>query len=196
MVMNDENMLLVAIKNGDEDAFGMLLEEYRRMIYKIINGFDLEVCDYLIEKEELFQEASLALYQAVKSYEFDRSVKFSSFAYTVIYRKMVTTVKRYRHIYEDKYSLDADKGVEYRIAYITHAVADNPEAYHKEKEFEMKLQRFIDELPKKDKELLRLKQEDLSYKEMGKRLNMKSKTIDNRLRCLKRRFYQQAKIKI
>ena len=72
--MEDNMEIIEKIRSGNEKAFEQLLEEYNRMIYSIINSYNLESGDYAIDRLDLYQEASLALYEAVFSYEEKRNV--------------------------------------------------------------------------------------------------------------------------
>ena len=56
----DENIELIRqIRNGDDKAFETLLENHKKMIYKLIYNSTLEAGDYAIDVEEVFQEASV-----------------------------------------------------------------------------------------------------------------------------------------
>ena len=59
--MDEDLKLIDRIREGDDSAFAALLKRHHRMIYKIINSIALENGDYAVDKDDLYQEASLAL---------------------------------------------------------------------------------------------------------------------------------------
>ena len=173
------------IKSGNEDAFRELLENHRRMIYKIIYSFSLENGDYAVDKDDLYQEASLALYHAAKTFEEERNVLFSSYAYMVIRSRLLNALRIYYRTYEqEKYSIDVYERNNGR----TFCVSDNPIAYHREQELKENYACFVDKLPETDRKILLLRGEDLSYKEIARQLKISEKQIDNRLRALRKKF--------
>lgn len=181
--------LINNIKNGDEESFELLLDSHRSMIYKIIYTIDLQIGDYLMDTDSLFQEGSIALYKAVFSYEGDKAMSFSSYAYMVIRARLHTYVRdHYRSYGKDYLSLDDPDGINYELFNRDEYVCDNPINYHREQEFEKYLYNFVNTLPKEDQELFKLRSENLSYKQISERLNIKTKRIDNRLRVLRRRL--------
>lgn len=186
--MDREMELIARIKEHDDDAFRQLLEDYRRIIYKIIYSFNLEMGDFMMDMDEMYQEASLSLYEAVMSFEMDKKMKFSSFAYMVIRRRLISLLRSYRHKGGEPLSLDKD---DYQLIEAATLVNDNPEAYHREKDFEEFLDGFIDGLNEEDRKLIEYRNADLSYKEIAERLKVSNKRIDNRLRLLKKRFKEE-----
>lgn len=183
--MNDE-ILLIKIKNGDDEAFKELLNNYHKMIYRIINNFLLDKGDFTIDKEELYQEASLILYKAVFTYEKDKNMLFSSYAYLLIRSKISNLLRDYARVYnEEMYSLDNNF---YYDRYLKYTINEDPVKYHKELEFKRNLDSFIENLNKEDREILRLKYDECSYKDISEYLDISTKRIDNRLTSLKKRF--------
>ena len=183
----DENLALVKqIRNGDEDAFKLLLERHRKMIYKLIYGSSLDAGDYAIDVEEVFQEASLILYRAVFTFEEDKNVKFSSYAYLVLKNRIKNVIRSYYNIYkEEPYSIDSHEHQDY---FLSLAIKEDPIRYHKEQEFRQRLDRFIANLSDQDRQILELRGDELSYKEIASLLHVSTKKIDNRLRILRKRM--------
>ena len=188
----DENLELVRrIRNGDEEAFGTLLENHKRMIYKLIYNSTLEAGDYAIDVEEVFQEASLILYRAVFTFEEDKKVKFSSYAYLVLKSRIKNVFRSYYNIYkEESYSIDSREHQDYLLSL---AIKEDPIKYHKEQEFRKRLDRFIDDLSDQDRQILELRGDELSYKDISNLLHISTKKIDNRLRILRKRMEQYLK---
>ena len=183
----DENLQLVKrVRNGDEEAFRILLENHRKMIYSLIYNSSLEMGDYAIDIEEVFQEASLILYQAVFSFEEDKKVKFTSYAYLVLKNRIRNVFRSFYNIYkEETYSIDSHEHQDY---FLSLAIKEDPIGYHKEQEFRQKLNHFMNALPVQDRQILEMRGNKLSYKEISKQLHISTKKIDNRLRVLRKRM--------
>ena len=188
----DENIELIKrIRNGDDEAFETLLENHKKMIYKLIYNSTLEAGDYAIDVEEVFQEASLILYRAVFTFEEDKKVKFSSYAYLVLKSRIKNVFRSYYNIYkEESYSIDSREHQDYLLSL---AIKEDPIKYHKEQEFRKRLDRFIDDLSDQDRQILELRGDELSYKDISNLLHISTKKIDNRLRILRKRMEQYLK---
>jgi len=184
-VMDEDLKLIERIKEGDDSAFAALLKRHYRMIYKIIYSFSLENGDYAVDKDDLYQEASLALLSAVRTFEKDRNVLFTSYAFMVIRSRLLNVLRVYYRTYEqEKYSIDVYERNDVKDFY----VSDNLIAYHREQEHKENYARFIRKLPETDRRILLMKGEDLSYREIARQLKITEKQIDNRLRALRKRF--------
>ncbi len=151
----DENLELInRIRNGDGEAFKALLENHKKMIYKLIYGLTLEAGDFAIDVGEVFQEASLVLYRAVFTFEEDKNVKFSSYAYLVLKNRIRNVFRSYYNIHkEETYSIDSREHQDYLLSL---AVKEDPVRYHKEQEFRKRLDRFMKDLSSEDKQILEL----------------------------------------
>ena len=176
--------IIEKIRSGDERAFEELLEEYHRMIFSIINSYNLESGDYAIDKLDLYQEASLALYEAVFSYEEERSVRFSSYAYMVMRSRVLNVLRHYYRTYrEENYSIDVSENPDCFGAF---AVSDIPFRYHREQEFLKNYHRFMKGLSSEDRKILEMRNRNCSYKQISDKLNINIKRVDNRLASLRR----------
>lgn len=182
----EEMELITLINKGDDDAFRQLLEAYTRIIYKIINSLNLDNGDYRADLEDFYQEGSLALFKACKSFNANRGVKFSTYAYAVIRNNIYT---RYRDEFlshkEEKYSIEEIENIDYVSKFM---VSDSPLEYHREQEFRKSLDKLMNTLPKLDKQIMELKKEELSYTEIAERLNINKKKVDNRLIQLRKKI--------
>ena len=175
---------LIRIRQGDEDAFASLLKDYRKMIYSIINSFNREHGDYAISEDDLFQEASLALLKAARTYEEDKEMKFSSFAYMVIKKRIINVIKQHRRTYEEEhYSIDNYEFFDHMTCF---AVCDQPYIYHRECELREHLSVFYDSLSAEDRKIVDMRQDSLSYRQIAAQLHSDVKRIDNRLMAVKR----------
>ena len=179
-------LMIDRIRNGEEDAFRLLLKRYHRMIYRIINSFRLENGDYAVDKNDLYQEASLALYHAAFTFQRDRNTKFSSYVFLIIRSRLINVLREYHRTYEEeKYSIDNAENLDHRSSY---CIRDNALDYHRENEFKEYLDQFLKELTPEDRTILAMRVEDCSYQQIAQRLQINTKRVDNRLRKLRIRL--------
>ena len=178
--MNNINTIIQRLKEGDKDAFEKLLSVHHNMIYKIINSIDRSLGDYIIDENDLYQEASLALYEAAESFEPDREVKFSTYAYVHIKNNLLNYVKKYRRRYRDDiYSFDVNpRSMDFQVA-------DSTRNSYNENQFREELEKFLGNLNEEDRMILLMRGSDYSYKEIAEKLNTSTKRVDNKLRVLK-----------
>ncbi len=131
------------------------------------------------------------LYRAVFTFEEDKNVKFSSYAYLVLKNRIRNVFRSYYNIHkEETYSIDSREHQDYLLSL---AVKEDPVRYHKEQEFRKRLDRFMKDLSSEDKQILELIGDELSYKEIADLLHISTKKIDNRLRILRKRMGQYLK---
>ena len=93
--MNKLKKIINKIKSGDQEAFNNLLELHYKMIFSIINSFNKNNGDFSINEDDLFQEGSLGLYEAVLCFDDSIDIKFSTFAYNIIRRKILNEIRRH-----------------------------------------------------------------------------------------------------
>ena len=187
-VMEKYEDVIKKIKQGDKEAYNTIYEDHKKMIYKIISYHSNNCGDFTLDTESLFQEGCLALYKAVFTYEPDKGMSFSSYAFMAIKSRINTYIKRIRKNNSECLSLDAMENIDHRSAMSSLYVSENPVAYHREIEFRHKLHEFTSKLSKEDKMIFELRQEELSYKEISERLNINTKRVDNRLRVLRKKL--------
>ncbi len=182
--------LINRVKTNDECACKELFEYYRKMIYSIINEYDLDFGDYSVNQDDLYQEALIGIYDACKAYKFDKNAKFSTFAYVVVKRKTnkfyYEQIKRYAN---EAYSIDKIESIDHKEAFKSVYVEDNPIAYYKKEEFK----KYINTFNELDRQIIKLRIENYSYDQIAHILNINKKKVDNRLYKLKKKFLERTK---
>lgn len=190
--MTDYLELIEKVKNGDEESFNIILYDHKRIIFRLINMHALEKGDFMLDYDSLYQEGCIALYNAIFSYEKDKGMSFTSYAYMVLRARINTVIRDEIRKYEDEhYSIDNCPNVDYHIAISNLCVAENPISYHKELEFEKQLNDFISKLSIEDKEIVKMRSDNYTYKMISERLNINTKRVDNRLRVLRKKLKKQ-----
>lgn len=184
--MNTIEIVKKIQRKEDVGLFSDLLRRYERMIYKIIDGFDLNNGAFRIDKDELFQEGSVALYNAAKAYDEDKGASFTTFAYKVIYNNIVSKIRdAKRSAGKDLYSIDTLYNVDYSRAF---SVADDCVAYVRDVEFKSDYERFLNTLDAFDKAVISLRGMGYSYKQIAEKLEVSEKKVDNRLVAIKKKM--------
>lgn len=179
--------LIRRIRSGDERAFASLVRNHHRMIYKIIYTHRLDSGDYRIDADDLYQEGCLALYDAVFTFEEARGVRFSTYAYMVMNARIKSVLRsHYRSDSRELYSLDRSSDHDMILC-----VSQDPVQYHREERFKEELEHFISALDPQDQKILKMKEEDCSYREISERLKINVKKVDNRLRYLKKKLKEK-----
>lgn len=184
--MKTEEIVKRIQKEQDTALFNELLNSYEKMIYKVINSFNLNNGAFLIDEDELFQEGSLALYNAAMAYDERKGAKFTTFAYKVIYNNIVNKIREAkRRSGRDQYSIDTFNYSDYSRQF---SVAERYVSYGQESELLRDYELFCKTLSVVDRNILLLRQAGLSYKQIGEKLGISSKKVDNRLVYIKRRM--------
>ncbi|MDO4499762.1 MAG: sigma-70 family RNA polymerase sigma factor [Erysipelotrichaceae bacterium] len=189
-----DNDLIKRVRNNLPDAYEELLKQYKNMIYSIINTYETDYGDYKVNREDLFQEGCIALYDACFSYTFDRDVKFSTYVYVLIKRRISLAYKKSLLTYQmETYSLDNISLSDHCSNIATQYVCDNPIAYHARQERNEAIQEKLSKLREQDREIIMLRINNYSYEEIAQKLNIKKKRIDNRLFRLKKQYLKENK---
>lgn len=178
--------LIKRVRNGESQAFELVLLASNPIIYKIISIHMNEYGDYMIDKDEMYQIATIGLYEACLKYNENKGMSFSSFSYLVIKSKLINYYKRSIKVYSNEYySIDADHD-----GLMNHVgiVSDSAYSYHKEQEFHESLNNFINELSEEDRLILEYKRQNMPYIEISKRLNISIKRVSNRLQIMREKF--------
>ena len=186
--MQDYIELINRVKNGDEKAFEEILKDQKKMIYKLIYTQNLDSGDFVVDADSLFQEGSLALYNCIFSYEAEKGMSFTSYAYMVVRARISTCIRKNKRKMEDCSSIDNFENLDYHLALSTMNVNDNPVQYHYEQVFEKRLNTFVSHLKEEDQIILQMRIDNMSYKDISKRLKINTKRVDNRLNILKKRL--------
>lgn len=85
-----EQELIILCRNRNEEALEIMLKRYLPMVRHIVSRYRFSV----VEREDLLQEGLMGLYAALLQYDEKYGIKFSSFAYICILRKVLNSVKQ------------------------------------------------------------------------------------------------------
>ena len=167
--------LILAAQNGDQKAFGELLSVYEPLINATVAKFRLSNMSDA-DEEDLRQEAVLAFYSALVSYDPGISgVEFGLYAKICICNKLVSQTRIIkRHMDHSVVSYDANELLEHISEY------EDPAARIVELENERSLMKLInDNLSKYEQKIVRLFVSGMSAAEMAEKLSSTEKSVNN-----------------
>ena len=162
----DEAQLVTAGKNGDQDAFSLLVQRYQRRVFNLI----FRMLQNYEEASEITQEAFLAAWQGMPSFRGD--ARFSTWLYRIAYNcalKQLELRKRDQALHR---ALQAEQTLEDDHQNARLAMLDNQEL----------IQQQLSQLPPKYRIVLILRHlQDMTYEEMAEVLTMPIGTIKTHL---------------
>jgi len=186
-----EKELINLCRYQDEEALEKMLKRYLPMVHHIVSRYRFS----MIEKEDLLQEGLLGLYVALLQYDDSYGIKFSSFAYICILRKVLNAIKQStkagNKILNEAVSLNNKVSYDENRSLMDFIEAEGEEP------FECLNRRRIDELfyqvLQEQCSLLELAvsillTEGYSTSEIEKALGVEAKVIDNARTRLKRKL--------
>ncbi|HEY0757326.1 MAG TPA: sigma-70 family RNA polymerase sigma factor [Ktedonobacteraceae bacterium] len=165
----DDLQLISASKNGDQDAFSLLVQRYQRQVFNLIFRM---LQDYE-EANEVTQEAFLAAWQGLPA--FRGEARFSTWLYRIAYNcalKQLETRKRDKAL---QMALQAEQALELK--------GEDPKSSLLETlDKQEMIQEQLSKLPPKYRVVLILRHlQDMTYEEMAEVLTMPVGTIKTHL---------------
>lgn len=168
---------MLRYKDGDVDAFELLLERYQQPMFAFVYKF----CNNYHQAQDLVQEIFLKLIRSAKNYE--PKAKFSTYLYTFAHNACIDHIRRgkkRRHV-----SL-SDPIHEEEGLTIEDTMKDEqpgPEKTLHQKTFQEALQKAVDELPQEQREVFLLREQlNLPFEEIGKVVGCLPSTAKSRMR--------------
>lgn len=193
-VMTDEDLVRAYKENANQDAANILYERYKDTVKHKATALFITGGD----KDDLIQEGMIGLFNAVRDFDLERNVKFTTFASICIERQMQNAIKasnRQKNLPLNAYiSLDQPVGTgdEGDMTIGDNLAADdfyNPEyAYLNREEIQTINEDAKHKLSSFEKEVFALSQKGQNYKQIAKVLKKSPKSIDNALTRIKKKL--------
>ncbi len=181
-----DNELLYLISENTEEADAAIFKKYDQVINYYAKKYLNLVIGKGIDQSDLYQEGLIGLSEAINAYKENKDIKFSTFAFTCIKRKIITAVKlanRKKHsILNESYSLDFkyDEDSQSTENYIMVNTGIEDLLVSNEKEISFK-NRISKELSPFEKKVYDLKLDSFTNDEIAKMLSKSSKSIESAL---------------
>lgn len=190
----DDNVLVDAVRSGDERGIEVLLNRYRNFARSKARNYFLAGS----EKEDVVQEGMIGLFKAIRDFDLDQGTPFRAFAELCISRQILTAIKtanRQKHQpLNSSVSLDApvqggeraDRSVGDNI--VAPVMSDPAELVISAEEIEAIRDSMRGNLTQLEGDVLRLYMDGKSYEEIAGALGNHVKSIDNALQRIKRKL--------
>lgn len=185
---SDERLALIAKNEQDGEAQKILFERYAGAVHSVVNSYFFKEGD----REDLFQEGMMGLYKAVRTY--DGSSKFKTYAFTCIKSGVVSALRKSN---AQKRAADATAvsfagllgdGEEDKNSVMTDS-APNPETEYINNESAEELSNRIKvSLSAAEHEILLLRLDGFSYKEISEKLGKNVKSVDNTVQRIRKKL--------
>ena len=133
----NEDELWQRNQTGDEDAREALIVAYRPLVFWLAGKFNVPSS----VKQDLIQEGMVALINSVDRFEYERGLKFSTFAWHRIRGQMINMIERGEH----KAPAPAPDEIIERLT---------APAYDEDNEIWMCIEESIKKLPKRESEII------------------------------------------
>ena len=179
--------LLYMISENNEDASSQIFKKYEPIIIKYARKYEKLVEGKGIDFYDLVQEGLIGLDSAITNYKNQKNIKFSTFAFMCIERKILSAVKkvnRKKHsILNESYSLhyklgDEKSEFEDIISNDITGIEDILVMNEKKEIFTKKINSVLSKL---EKEVYDLKIKGYSQEEMSIKLKKSMKSIESAL---------------
>ena len=177
----DEKRLISCLKQGQEEAFRVLIRRYQGKLFSIAFGITLD----REESRDIVQDVFLKVYR--KIHDFRDEAKLSTWLYRITVNACLNWQRRWKRRFRWHHQpLEKDEAGHSR-----ELKADDvyPGELYEQKEFENRMWEQLKALPQDARAVFVLKEmEGLSYDEIAQALNIKKGTVSSRL------FYVRKKL--
>jgi RNA polymerase sigma-70 factor, ECF subfamily len=172
-----DEVLMLRYKEGDLEAFEILLERYQQPLFTFV----LRFCNDYHQAEDLVQEVFLRLIKSAKSYE--PKAKFSTYIYTFAHNICIDHFRRGKKRKTTSLSQPIDVEQELTIEDTVKDEHANPEKDYRQKTLEKALQEAVSELPEEQREVFLLREQmNLPFEEIARVVGCLPSTAKSRMR--------------
>ena len=178
----DDEALLASIRQGSEDAFAQLANQYSPMIQRLAFRYR----NHLVDTEDLIQEGMLGLLSAAHHFQ-SGAVAFRAYAFVCVRRRMLSAISRATR-------QQAQSVADEDISDMEHHAPDREQEadpvhllLRREEEEQLfgQLQQWLSE---REYQVLSLYLDAYSYDEMAKQLGISAKSVDNALQRIRKKL--------
>ena len=178
----DERTLISLLKQGHNEAFRVLIQQYQKRIYRIAYGITLDYEESL----DIAQDVFLKVYQNI--HKFEEEAKLSTWLYRITVNHCLNWQRRWKRRFRWHHEPLETSDMANRPELGTDT--EKPETLYQAKEFEQLFQQKLKALPEGARAVFVLRElEGLSYDEIAQTLKIKPGTVSSKL------FYARRKLK-
>lgn len=177
-----DNLLVFKAKSGDSVALTDLIKKYSGLVYSKSRSFSQSG---VIDSDDLYQEGMIGLLSAVYSFDDTRDTKFSTYASTVVERKMLSVLRSIN----SKKNLPQSLSVPFEDEKDLLALTPTPEESLIINEEIDTVNEFVkNNLSKTEQKVFKLNLRGMSYREIAEILECDEKSVDNALQRIRKKI--------
>ena len=182
--------LIYMVRENDESVNDLLLEKYTPIVRKLVSNYYEKFKNYGFDYDDFYQEAMIAFYRAVSTYDETKNCLFYTYAILCVNRSLmsfsrdISTTKRNGLVFE---FVDLDDCQISDLRSDINLISDFGE-------LESLIKKTIFELPFECSVVLELKLNGFKYKEIGELLELPRSTAEFRCRkglCILRQLFKE-----
>jgi len=168
MTINDDQIIINQIINGDSKAFAVLVDRYKDLVFTLA----LRMMKHREEAEEVSQDTFIKVFKSINKFKGDS--KFSTWIYRVAYNTCLDRLKKYK---KEERLVPIDEFTAHQVKSL-----DNALDMMEKQERKQAIQDCLQLLPSDDCALLTLYYfEELSLEEISKVVNLTANNVKVKL---------------
>ena len=176
--LKDEKKLIGLLKQGDQEAYRVLVRQYQQMVFRIAYGITLDREESL----DIAQEVFLKIYQKIDTFE--QKAALSTWLHRITVNQSLNWKRRWKRRFRWHHQpLESSGALE--LGTEKH----KPERLYQHQELSRVLQEGLGKLPEDARAVFVLKEiEGFSYEEIAATLHIKRGTVSSRLFYARKRL--------
>lgn len=181
-----DSELTERIKNGDQQAFKLLFDEYHVKVFNTCMGFLHDKND----ADDITQDTFVEVYKSINKFRGDS--KLSTWIYRIAVNKSLNHIRDNKRSNWLKSIETVFTGTKNHEVEIKHTSGSDPEIIFENREKAEMLHRAIDSLPKNQKIAFTLnKYEDLSYKQISEVMDISLSSVESLIHRTKKNLREK-----
>ena len=191
--MTDEG-IIAEVKAGDKNALNYIMNKYSELVNMKASKFFIVGA----EKGDIVQEGLIGLYKATKAFDTEKQNSFKTFANMCIERQIITAIKTANRqknmplnsafsINAQIYDENEDNDKEIVDILDANYIEDPSESITKKEYFNYINKTINENLSEHEKNVLKYYQQNITYEEIAKKLNCKTKSVDTAMTRIRRK---------
>jgi RNA polymerase sigma-70 factor (ECF subfamily) len=170
-----EALLIEDLREGDMTALAILVEKYKRLVYRVA----IQITRNHEDADDVMQDTFLKVYESIHSFRKDAA--FETWLYRIVVNHAMNLVKRRERRYESPLSATNDMEIHPDLRR-TADLANNPHLDAERKELQRWVTEAVNRLPVKQRTVVILHEfEGLTHPEIASILNCSEGTVRSRL---------------
>ena len=184
------NNLILLARQGDQVAFSTLCSKYMGMIQTMVGSFCLVIPSNIYSREDLHQDALMAFYRAVESYDICSSgeVTFGLYAKTCVRNALISLQRKSVTILKRQKAMAAKSDRKSNRDILALIVQSDKQFENTSRQLEATADSIFSMLTEFEGEVLKLFAEKMSYAQIAERLSCSTKAVDNALYRIRKKL--------